>query len=244
MARLTAVFIIQKVLPLPGLNDVATMVLCCLSRVINSMLVRSTRNASFMMLRLPSCTTTGIFSFFLFFCTSCGISPIMGVDRPLRSLRPRTLVLAISRMATTAAGMSRPMASAIRMVRFFMGAVGVVLPVGDVMMRVLYAVKACDSWFSSRFCKRKRYSFSFTLCSRSADARYFVCSGFLDISSIVFFVSCSSAAMLVSTFLMDSFAAAIMDSRLAASCISIFFISGLFSPLFSIAALRSMTARL
>ena len=131
------------------------------SLVMNSMFVRNTLNASFIILRLPSSTATISFSFRLFpfflllFFTSLlsmsGISPTMGVAMFSRSLRPLTLVLESSFMTRMTAGTSKPSSNALVIAFFFSGAVGSRLPVGGVIMRVLYALNACDNWFSSRF---------------------------------------------------------------------------------------------
>ena len=74
----------------------------------------------------------------LFFgVTNCGISPIMGAEIPSMSLRPRILVLLTSRSRMNAPGIASPIMNAVMNMLFFTGAVGLTLPVGGVMTRVL-----------------------------------------------------------------------------------------------------------
>ena len=137
-------FMVRKDLPLSGLNDVTTMTFNLGSlTVMNSKFVRNTRNASLMILRLPSLTTTVLIScifllksFFLFLVES-GISPIKGIDNISKSLRPRMVefMFSIIKIATT--GMSIPRAKASSNMFFRTGVVGAMLPVGGVIMRVL-----------------------------------------------------------------------------------------------------------
>ena len=110
-----AMFMVRNDLPLPGLNEVMMMTFEVLSLpVINSRLVRNTRNASLMMSRLPSLTTTALTScgFFpnilFFFLVNSGISPMNGTVTLSRSFLPRTRVFIFSRMKIMTIGMSSP----------------------------------------------------------------------------------------------------------------------------------------
>ena len=141
MARLMAMFMVKNDFPLPGLNEVTTITLEDWSLpIMNSRLVRKTRKASFMMSRFPSLTTM--------VCASCdftlflpridkGISPIKGTLKPSRSFLPRTRVFMFSRMNTMTTGINIPKAKATRKMFFFTGAVGIMLPPGFVIIRVL-----------------------------------------------------------------------------------------------------------
>ena len=167
--------------PEPGLNDVMRITLRFSSEFdIKSILERSTRNASLSMSRLPSAMIKSVFLslvvFFFLRKTSdalsstvlgllyIGISPTRGTEILSRSFLPRTLVFMFSLTMMIPAGIARPRANAISMILAFCGDVGLALPRGAVMTRVLYAVNACESSFSSRFCRRKRYRASFTFC--------------------------------------------------------------------------------
>ena len=144
MAKLTAMFMVRNDLPLPGLNEVTMMTFDVLSLpVINSRLVRNTRNASLMMSRLPSLTTTALTScgFFpnilFFFLVNSGISPMNGTVTLSRSFLPRTRVFIFSRMKIMTIGRSSPRANATIKMFLRTGDVGNILPCGGVTMRVL-----------------------------------------------------------------------------------------------------------
>ena len=147
MAKLMAMFMARKLFPLPGLNEVSTKTCWLLSLfIMKSMLERSTRNASLMMLRLPSFTTTVFRScrlrclsshHFFFVPEYWGISPMNGMLRFCRSLRPRTLVFIFSFMKMITAGTSSPTANATNRIFILRGAVGNMLPRGAVIRRVL-----------------------------------------------------------------------------------------------------------
>ncbi len=144
MASDTAMLTDRNDLPEPGLNDVTQMTLLWSAlSVMNSKLVRSTRKASLMMSRLPSLTTTALRCGALrckrpVFCVSnCGISPTNGTERASRSLRPRILVFIDSRRYITTTGMSKPITRPHSSILLRTGAVGLRLPLGGVMMRVL-----------------------------------------------------------------------------------------------------------
>ena len=136
-----AMFMVRNDFPLPGLNEVTTITLEDLSLpIMNSKLVRKTRKASFIMSRLPSLTTMACASCdFTFFLPQMakGISPIKGTLKPSRSFLPRTRVFMFSRINTMTTGMSSPKAKATKRMFFFTGAVGIMLPPGLVIMRVL-----------------------------------------------------------------------------------------------------------
>ena len=186
---------VTNVFPLPGLKEVVmkTSVRRSLP-VMNSRLVRSTRKASLMTLRLPSRTTMpissslrwrrGTDSSFFFLGEYSGSSPMNGTESLSRSLRPRMRVLVVSSRKKTAMGMPRPRTTATSSILAGTGVVGAAPPVGGVISRVLYAVKACDSSFSSRFCSRNRYRASFTFCWRSTDSRYLAWSGVAAMRSV------------------------------------------------------------
>lgn len=102
-------------LPEPGLKDVMAITLAPeVDFDMNSTLVRSTRNASLMMSREPSFTTSELTSF----CcprlasrarvASWGISPRKGSERCSMSLRPRMRVLVVSMRNVTANGRASP----------------------------------------------------------------------------------------------------------------------------------------
>ena len=144
MARLTPMFMVRNDFPLPGLNDVTTITFdCCPLSVMNSRLVRSTRNASLTMSRLPSFTTTAFSSgAFLrnspcFLRVKSGISPMNGMLMPSRSLRPRILLFMVSRRKIATTGISMPSTKATSRMFLRMGAVGAMLPLGGVTTRVL-----------------------------------------------------------------------------------------------------------
>jgi len=133
-----------KVFPLPGLAEVIMMTWDSLPLFcMNSKLVRTTRNASLMTLRLFSLTTTA-HSFscvcrenFFFLRKSSGISPTNGIVRFSKSLRPRTTVFMFSFIKMITTGISIPRANATSRIFFLTGAVGIMLPPGLVIMRVL-----------------------------------------------------------------------------------------------------------
>ena len=146
MAKLMAMFMERNDLPLPGLNEVITNTFCLSSLfVMKSILERSTRNASLMISRLPSFTTIALISGcvfllnpnFFFVLKYWGISPMRGMLRFSRSLRPRTLVFIFSFVKIITAGMSSPITNATRRIFIFRGAVGNILPRGAVITRVL-----------------------------------------------------------------------------------------------------------
>lgn len=147
MAKLMAMFMARKLFPLPGLNEVNTKTCWLLSLLaMKSMLERNTRNASLMMLRLPSFTTMVFMScrfrclnshHFFFVPEYWGISPMNGMLRFSRSFRPRTLVFMFSFMKMPTAGTSNPTANATNRIFILRGAVGNILPRGAVIRRVL-----------------------------------------------------------------------------------------------------------
>ena len=144
-ARDFARFIVINDFPLPGLNEVVTKTFSPFSLTRNSTFVRSTRKASFIILRLPSSTTIAFFIFSAlrqnihldFSPITKGISPTNGKVSFSISRRPRTVVLRFSRMKITITGNAKPKKSAIRIIFDFTGVVGFNEPVGGVIIRVL-----------------------------------------------------------------------------------------------------------
>ena len=137
-------FIVRNDLPLPGLNEVTMMTFDVLSLpVINSRLVRNTRNASLMMSRLPSLTTMALTScgFFLnipfFFLVNSGISPMNGTVTLSRSFLPRTRVFMFSHIKIMTTGISSPKAHATIKMFLRTGDIGNMLPWGGATIRVL-----------------------------------------------------------------------------------------------------------
>ena len=137
IARLTAVFMVMNVLPEPGLKEVIIITLPDVLDVRNPRLVRSTRKASLMTLRLPCCTTILDSLRSPFLGLSSGISPRNGMVRFSMSLRPRMRVLEVSRRYVTPNGSIRPMANAMRIILSRTGAVGEDEPVGRLIISVL-----------------------------------------------------------------------------------------------------------
>ena len=155
-----------KVFPLPGFADETIITRDCPSLPnMNSRLVRTTLNASLTRFRLFSLTTIVCVSgnFFLRNIEPCsawwyanGISPTKGIVIFSKSLRPLTLVFIFSAINMTITGINKPATKATSKIFFFSGAVGNMLPPAGVIIRVLYAVNACESSFSSRFWSKYR----------------------------------------------------------------------------------------
>ena len=118
---------------------------------MNSKLVRTTRNASLITLRLFSLTTIMAFSSFLrrkkpFFARyDKGISPTNGMVNRSISFRLRIVVFIFSNINRITTGINKPSAKATNKIFFLTGAIGSIFPVGGVINRVLYAVKAWDN---------------------------------------------------------------------------------------------------
>ena len=93
-----------------------------------------------------------------------GISPTNGMVNRSISFRPRIVVFIFSNINRITTGINKPSAKATNKIFFLTGAIGSIFPVGGVINRVLYAVKAWDNSFSSRFCNRNKYNDSFTFC--------------------------------------------------------------------------------
>ena len=135
----------MNVLPLRGFAEVNMMTLDLFSlSSMNSMLVRNTRNASLMTLRLLALTTTARLSFCclrwnipFFFLEARGISPMKGIVRFSKSLRPRTNVFMFPFTNMITRGIKNPKANATNKMFLDMGAVGNILPLGIVIIRVL-----------------------------------------------------------------------------------------------------------
>ena len=137
----------MNVLPEPGFIEVSITTWCPPSNPsMNSRLVRTTRNASFMMLRLFSLTMSCVSVSSLVSCTrllpflctvACGISPTNGACSDSMSLRPRTAVLKLSTSRSTRAGRPMPTRAAIPMTSGMLGLTGTGSDVGCSMRRVL-----------------------------------------------------------------------------------------------------------
>ena len=162
-----------KVLPEPALDEVNMMRLFLPSLpVINSKLVRSTRKASLIGFAFFSCTTMVRTSFcfrnkpnkpFLRLYDN-GNSPRKGRDNDERSFLKRMVVSILLTMKTIIIGIINEIMKAIIATLVFTGLVADFPPVGGFSIFVLYAVKALESWFSSRFWSKNTYNCSLTFC--------------------------------------------------------------------------------
>ncbi len=142
-------FIDRNVFPEPGLKDVMaiTLFLPPVEALMNSMLVRARRNASFMILREPSFTTilpsVSLWWFLalvmerIFATPCCGMLPTNGMVSASRSFLLRILVFMLSCRKMIPIGNSRPTMNAIISMLFVFGDVGMPFPVGGVITLVL-----------------------------------------------------------------------------------------------------------
>ena len=130
---------------------------------INSRFVLTLRKDSLIISRPFSTTTIGFSSISetlfrlpnLFFSPiASGSSPTNGISECSKSLRERTLLSNKTFRYIAAKGKAKPNINAIANILAFLGKVALGEPLGIEITRVLLAVNACVSSFSSRFCNR------------------------------------------------------------------------------------------